>query len=127
MEFVKNMDMDINKSKLIDKNKDIQLLINIDLDFNRTIQNLVEKKEYFKNIHPFDDMPTRILNINRYSFSQDDSECKYRANYSYYSHEFEHLLKRKKIDTTNPYIVYDFFHKEKDNLPDLGCILQGYF
>jgi hypothetical protein len=41
------MDMDINKSKLIDKNKDIQLLINIDLDFNRTIQNLVEKKEYF--------------------------------------------------------------------------------
>jgi hypothetical protein len=119
MEIVKNMD--------INQSKDFQLLINIDVDFNRTIQNLVEKKEYFKNIHPLDDMPTRILNINRYSFSQDDSECRYRANYSYYSHEFEHLLKRNKIDTTNPNQVYDFFHKEKDNLPDLGCILQGYF
>ena len=123
MEFVKNMDMDINQNQ----SKDFQLLINIDVDFNRTIQNLVEKKEYFKNIYPLVDMPTRILNVNRYSFSQDDSECRYRANYSYYSHEFEHLLKRNKIDTTNPTQVYDFFRKEKDNLPDLGCILQGYF
>jgi hypothetical protein len=123
MEFVKTMDMDMD----INQSKDFQLLINIDVDFNRTIQNLVDKKEYFKNIHPLDDMPTRILNINRYSFLQDDSECRYRANYSYYSHEFENLLKRNKIDTTNSNQVYDFFRKEKDNLPDLGCILQGYF
>ena len=100
--------------------------MDINTDFNNSIKNLVKKNMYFKNIHPFDDATTRILNINKYYIPHHDSECENRANYSYYSHEFENLLKRKNIDTTNTYIVFDFFYKEKDNLPDLGCIFQGY-
>ena len=100
---------------------------NIDMDFNKQVKKLVDKKQFFVNIHPSHSAPTRILNINRHYFRNDDSLCEYRANYSYYSYKFEKLLKENNIDTTNEISVYQFFMKEKNNLPDLGCILDGYF
>ncbi len=108
-------------------NTEIDDNINTDIEFNKTVKKLVNEKSYFTQLNPNYITSRRIVNINKHYFRLNEDYREQRANYGYYSYQFEKLLKDNNINTKDEFNVYKFFIKEKDNLSDLSWILKDYY